>query len=87
MRDAAREAANAAVRETAPADRARLVAALAVRLAEHGHAKVVNVDVAGTREAFEAVRSFLDEWRENGSRPEGVPSVSSVSVQDGGPRL
>jgi hypothetical protein len=59
-----------------------MVAALALRLAEIGCARSVSVQVAGTRQAFEAVRSFLDEWRENGSRPAGVTSVSSVSVRE-----
>jgi hypothetical protein len=44
-------------------DRSRFVAALAVRLAELGHAKEVRVLVAGTVEACEAVRSFLAGWR------------------------
>jgi hypothetical protein len=58
----AREALAQAIRRTASAqERHVLVAALALRLAELGHAKAVNVTVAGGKEAAEVVLAFLAE--------------------------
>jgi hypothetical protein len=74
-------AAKTAVRMATPGDRPRLVADLAACLAQLGHAKAVTVDVAGTPEAFEAVRSFLAQWRRDFPQPEEGASVSPVSVQ------
>jgi hypothetical protein len=62
-RDEVARSARDAVRATAPGDRSRFVAALALRLAQLGHAKEVKVLAAGTAEACDAVRSFLVDWR------------------------
>jgi hypothetical protein len=81
-RDEVALSARDAVRTTAPGDRPRFLAALAFRLAELGHAKAITVQVAGTAEACEAVRSFLVNWRRDGSQVARRASVASGSVQE-----
>jgi hypothetical protein len=67
----ARDAIAQAIRSSASAqDRCVLVAALALRLAELGHAKEVRIRVAGGEEAARAVFAFLAEM---GARPQNAP--------------
>ena len=47
----------------APTESSRLVAGLALRLAQLGEAEKVSLTVRGTRQAAEMVLSFLDERR------------------------
>jgi hypothetical protein len=83
-RDEVARSARDAVRTTAPGDRPRFAAALALRLAELGRAKPVTVQVAGTAEAFEAVRSFLADLAKGrlAGRESGLEPRSTGSSRD-----
>jgi hypothetical protein len=71
-----------------PVDRQRLVAGLAIRLAERGHAKAVTVDVDGSdNEALAIARTFVTEVKTRGissiaSLEQALPAGTTLGASD-----